>query len=165
MKKAVFFDRDGTVNVDKNYLYKVEEFEFRDGILELLEKYRKLGYLLILITNQSGVARGYYTENDIKILHDFMQQELKKQNLQFDAIYYCPHHPEGIVKKYACNCNCRKPKKGLFKRAIEEWGIEAKQSIAIGDKERDILPAKELGMCVYLVNEHGKIEIGKEQEL
>ena len=158
MNKAVFFDRDGTINVEKHYLYQIEEFEFREGAVELLKKYRELGYLLILITNQSGIARGYYSEEDMQKLHEFMQIELRKQNAQFDAIYYCPHHPNGKVEKYRMECNCRKPKKGLFEQAIKEWNINAAESIAVGDKERDIIPAKELGMRGYLVSESGRLE-------
>ena len=158
-RKAVFLDRDGTINYDKDYLYRKEEFEFIPGVIENLKEFRQQGYLLILITNQSGVARGYYTEEDIDKLHEYMQEELRKEQAQFDAIYYCPHHRKGIVKKYSVECRCRKPGKLLFERAIKEYDIDPKQSIAIGDKERDLIPAEELGIKGYLIKKNNSWDI------
>lgn len=151
MQKAVFFDRDGTINVDKDYLYKVEEFEFLSGIPEILAEYRKRGYLLILITNQSGVAKGYYTLEEMERLHVYMQQKLSFYGAQFDAIYYCPHHPQGRIAEYTLKCQCRKPGSLLYERAVKEYNINPQQSIAIGDKERDLIPAGKMGMkCVKI---------------
>jgi D-glycero-D-manno-heptose 1,7-bisphosphate phosphatase len=156
MNRAVFFDRDGTINVEKNYMYRCEDFEFIPGAKEMLRYFKSQGYLLILVTNQSGIARGYYTVHDLEILHSYMQEMLSQEGIAFDGIYYCPHHPNGIVKEYSKACECRKPGKLLFEKAIREFSIDPTLSIAVGDKERDIIPARELGMkCVLL---HDKCE-------
>lgn len=151
MNKAVFWDRDGTINVEKKYLHKISDFEFMPGVLDIMFYYKKLGYLQILITNQSGIARGYYSVNDMEQLHEYMQNELLKRNLCFDGIYYCPHHPKGIVKEFTKECQCRKPGLELFERAIKDFEIDPLKSIAIGDKERDLIPARMLGMeTIYI---------------
>lgn len=152
MNKAVFLDRDGTINVDKNYLYKVEDFEFLPGAIDALKYFKKKGFLLILITNQSGIARGYYTVDDMNALHEYMQQELKRNGADIDAIYYCPHLEDGIIPQYAAPCNCRKPATGLFLKAIEEFDIDVNNSIAIGDKRRDIDPIISLGGRGFLLD-------------
>ena len=154
MNKAVFFDRDGTINVDKQYLYRIEDFEFLPDVPQVLGELRKRGYLLILITNQSGIARGYYTIEQMGRLHRYMQKELERFGAQFDDIMFCPHCPSGIISQYAIHCNCRKPGRELFEQAIEKHRIDPKASIAIGDKDRDLIPAKELGMkCIKISNE------------
>ena len=151
MKKAVFFDRDGTINVDKQYLYRIEDFEFMPGVPQVLGELRKRGYLLILITNQSGIARGYYTIEQMDSLHRYMQNQLAKFGAQFDDILFCPHYPLGMISQYAIHCNCIKPGRLLFEQAIEKYRIDPKASIAIGDKDRDLIPAKELGMkCIKI---------------
>ncbi len=99
MRKAVFLDRDGTINVDN--LYRVEDFEFLPGVPQVLGELRKKGYLLILVTNQSGIARGYFTVEQMRDLHRHMQCELQKSDAQFDDILFCPHHPQGIISRYA----------------------------------------------------------------
>ena len=129
-KKAVFLDRDGTINVDKNYLYKIEDFEFLPGAVEALRLLQSSGYLLIIITNQSGIARGYFTEDDYLKLNDFMLSELERLGVHISKSYYCPHGPDS-------KCNCRKPKTGLFDEAVREFGIDLSKSFAIGDKPRD----------------------------
>lgn len=137
MNKAVFLDRDGIINYDKNYLYKVEDFEFIPGVINGLKTLQEAGFLLIIITNQSGVARGYFDEKQLNILHEYMLNELKKQNVYISDILYCPHHPEALIKKYKKICNCRKPKTGLFYEAINKWNIDIDNSFAIGDNVRD----------------------------
>lgn len=154
MRKAVFFDRDGTINVEKHYLYRIEDFEFMPDVPQILSELRRRGYLLILITNQSGIARGYYTVEQMQSLHRYMQKELAKYDAQFDDILFCPHYPKGIISQYAMHCSCRKPGRLLFEQAIEKYGIEPKESIAVGDKDRDLIPAKELGMkCIKISDE------------
>ena len=130
MRKAVFLDRDGTINVDKNYLYKIEDFEFFPRAVEALQLLQSSEYLLIIITNQSGIARGYFTENDFIRLNDFMLNELEKLGVHISKSYYCPHGPNS-------KCNCRKPKTGLFEQAVKEYNIDLSKSFAIGDKLRD----------------------------
>lgn len=157
MQKAVFLDRDGTINVEKDYLYKIEDFEFILGVPEAISKLNKLGYIVIVITNQSGVARGYYTEEDVIKLNEYMKNELKKYNAFIDGIYYCPHHLNGCVEKYKVDCSCRKPKLGLYEKAISDFDIDLSNSWCIGDKETDLIPADKLGMKKALVlTGHGK---------
>lgn len=154
MRKAVFFDRDGTINVDRHYLYQIKDFEFLPGVPQALGELRRMGYLLILITNQSGIARGYYTVEHIQTLHMHMQNELQKFDAQFDDIFFCPHHPEGIISQYALDCSCRKPGSLMFLQAIEKYDITPEISIAVGDKERDLIPAQQLGMkCIKISSE------------
>ena len=149
--KAVFLDRDGTINIDKNYLYKIEDFEFLPGAIEGLKILANLGYKLIIITNQSGIARGYYSEDDYKKLESWMNNRLFREGVEITASYHCPHHTLGIVPQYRCECNCRKPKLGLFEKAVYEHGIKIDESIAIGDKERDIEIARKYNIKGYLI--------------
>ena len=109
MKKAVFFDRDGTINVDRHYVYQIEDFKIFPDAPKILSELRRRGYLLILITNQSGIARGYFTVRQMQELHQYMQNELSRWNAQFDDILFCPHYPKGIISKFAVDCKCRKP--------------------------------------------------------
>lgn len=154
MRKAVFFDRDGTINVDKHYLYQIDDFEFLPEVPRVLGELRKKGYLLILITNQSGIARGYFTVEQMNDLHQYMQCELAKYNAQFDDILFCPHHPQGMIPQYAICCSCRKPGRRLFEEAIKKHDIDSGASIAVGDNDRDLIPAKELGMkCIKISGE------------
>lgn len=151
MRKAFFLDRDGTINVDKHYMYQIEEFEFLPGVPQALSELRRMGYLLILITNQSGIARGYYTVEQMRELHLYMQNELQKYEAQFDEILFCPHHPKGMIPQYTVDCGCRKPGGQLFLKAIKKYGIAPEESIAVGDKDRDLIPARQLGMkCIKI---------------
>lgn len=159
MNKAVFLDRDGTINVEKNYLYKKEDFEFIDGAIEGLKLLQDNGYLLIVVTNQSGIARGYYTEEDFKILNDWMLKELRRQGVRIEEVYYCPHHPEAIVEKFRINCDCRKPLTGLFKKAIDDLDIEIDSSWAIGDKIRDCSICETTGCKGILIERDERKEI------
>ena len=139
MTKAVFLDRDGVINLDKAYVSKIEDFEFCEGVFEALAHFQRLGYLLIIVTNQSGIGRGYYSEEDFQILSDWMKKELLHVKIKIDAIYHCPHAPE-------VNCACRKPKSGMFLKAIEDFDIDVKQSWMIGDKPSDIEAALGAGI-------------------
>lgn len=141
--KAVFLDRDGTINIDKDYIYKVQDFEFISRAPEALKILQDAGFLLIIITNQSGIARGYYTEDDYKVLNDWLLSTLKDDyGVHITASYYCPHLPmdssDVKVEKYRLDCNCRKPKLGLYERAIQDFNIDLSSSFAIGDKLRDL---------------------------
>ena len=139
MNKALFLDRDGVINIDKAYVSKIEDFEFCDGVFEALGYFQSLGYLLIIVTNQSGIGRGYYSEKDFETLTSWMLQELLHVNIKIDAVYHCPHAPEA-------NCACRKPKSGMLKAAIEVFDIDVTHSWMIGDKESDIEAALGAGM-------------------
>lgn len=135
--KAVFLDRDGTINVEKHYLHKIEDFEFLPGAIEALKMLQNAGFLLIIITNQSGIGRGYYQEKDFVALNDWMLNYLEENGVHISKVYFCPHHPNAKLDKYRAVCNCRKPATGLFEQAINEFSIDISKSWAIGDKLRD----------------------------
>ena len=159
MNKAVFLDRDGTINVEKNYLFKIEDFEFLPGVIEALKLFQENGYKLIIITNQSGIARGYYTEEDFHKLNDWMIDTLKKYGIYIDAVYYCPHHPDAINQEYRMDCQCRKPNIGLFIKAAEEFNIDLSKSIAIGDKIRDCSICSTTSCSGYLIGNNESTDI------
>lgn len=146
MNKAVFFDRDGTLNEEVHYLHKIEDFKWIEGAIDAIKFCNDNGYLAIVITNQSGVARGYYPESDIMKLYDWMNDDLAKHGAHLDGIYYCPHHPTGKVKEYAIECDCRKPKPGMLFKAQKEHDIGLKSSYLIGDGSRDVECAEAAGV-------------------
>ena len=156
LRPAVFLDRDGTINVDKEYLYRIEDFDYLDGAAEGMRKLQDLGYVLVIITNQSGIARGYYTEDDYRRLTAWMLADLLEKGIHIAGVYHCPHHPEGKVEQYVRNCNCRKPNTGLFYQAAVELGIDLGQSIAIGDKMRDLEICRETGAKGILLSGNSK---------
>ena len=129
--KVIFLDRDGTLNEDYGYVYKEEDFHFIPGVFEALKKLLNLGYKLIVITNQSGINRGLFNEKDLLNLNKYMINELKKNNISIEKIYYCPHTD-------ADNCECRKPKLKLFYDAIKQFNVDLSKSYEIGDKIRDL---------------------------
>ena len=150
--KAVFLDRDGTINVEKNYMFKTEEFEYNEGALKALRRLNDAGYLLVVITNQSGIARGYYTEQDYYKVDNWMKKDLLSRGIMISASYYCPHHPEAIVSRYRCKCKCRKPGTELFHKAQEELNIDMDLSFAIGDRMRDLAICYESGVKGILLS-------------
>ena len=153
MKKALFLDRDGVVNKEKNYLYKIEDFEFIDGVFETCKYFQNNGYLIILITNQAGIARGKYSENDFNILTDWMIREFEKRDIYISKVYHCPHHPD-----FSGECECRKPKPGMILEAKREFDIDLKNSILVGDKNSDIEAGINAGIeNLFLVNTGHKI--------
>lgn len=151
MNKAAFFDRDGTINVEVNYLYKIEDFKFIKGIPELIKKYNDEGYKVIVVTNQAGIARGYYTKEDMDKLHNYINEQLNKIGAHIDAFYFCPHHPEHGIGKYKVDCNCRKPKTGMLEQAIKDFDIDVTQSVLYGDKPWDIEAGEKCGIKSILV--------------
>ncbi len=118
--KIVFLDRDGTINEEVNYLHRPEDFRFVPGVPEALRRLHEAGYLLIVITNQAGIARGYYTEADCENLNRYMAEKLAEQGAVLTAAYYCPHHPIHGIGKYHKDCNCRKPKDGLLLQCLAD---------------------------------------------
>lgn len=138
-RKAVFLDRDGVINIDNAYVYKIADFTFCAGVFEALRHFQSLGYLLIIVSNQSGIARGYYTEKDFEKLTVWMLAEFLRAKINIDAVYYCPHSPEQ-------ECACRKPKSGMFKEAIQKFNIDVQGSWMLGDKASDIKAAHGAGI-------------------
>ena len=143
--KAVFFDRDGVLNIDKAYLYKVDELEWIEGALEAITYLTQSGYLVFVVTNQSGIARGYYTIGEMEKLHQYMSDIVSNSGGRIEKFYYCPHLPSGSVAEYAVDCECRKPKPGLILQAMAEYDIDHDKSFLIGDKRRDVEAAEAAG--------------------
>ena len=137
MKKAIFLDRDGTINVEKDYIYKSEDLVFEEGTIEALKTFKNLGYILIVVSNQSGIARGYFTEEDLNIFNNNMNEILKKNGVEITEFYCCPHHPDGIGE-YKKVCECRKPNNKMIEDAIKKYNIAREKSYMIGDKTSDI---------------------------
>ena len=140
-RPAAFLDRDGVLNVDHGYAYRPDQIEWIDGAPEAVRSLNEAGYLVLVVTNQSGVARGFYDEDAVKSLHTYMQQHLASHGARVDAFYYCPHHPEGTIKSLAVNCRCRKPGPGMLEQAASEWPIDRDASFMIGDKDADMAAA------------------------
>ena len=151
MEKVIFLDRDGTLNVEVNYLHRKEDLVLLPGVPEALKAFKDQGYKLVVITNQAGVARGYYTEEDVKELHRYMNELLAGQGAGIDAFYYCPHHPEHGIGKYKIPCHCRKPETGMFEMAEQDVEVDKASSWMIGDKLIDIEAGRNYGVRTVLV--------------
>jgi D-glycero-D-manno-heptose 1,7-bisphosphate phosphatase len=144
--RALFLDRDGVVNEEVGYLYRAEEVKFVDGIFSLCRTAMGLGYRLIVVTNQAGIARGYYTEADLDVLMEFMCAQLRAEGVKLDAVYYCPFHPEHGVGKYKQEHEDRKPGTGMLRRGLREFGIELGESVLVGDRCSDMGAANAAGL-------------------
>ncbi|MEA3498445.1 MAG: D-glycero-beta-D-manno-heptose 1,7-bisphosphate 7-phosphatase [Campylobacterota bacterium] len=134
MEKVVFLDRDGVINIEKNYLYKIEDFEFIDGVFSSLKYLQNLGYKLVIITNQSGIGRGYYSFKQYEILTTWIKEQFKKNDIKIEDIFCCPHEPTD-------DCDCRKPQIGMITQASKIIDIDYQNSWVIGDKDSDIQTA------------------------
>lgn len=141
MKKALFLDRDGVVNIDTGYLYKIEEVQFIDGIFDLCRKASDLDYLIIIVTNQSGIGRGYYSESDFQKLSEWMKTQFANQRAEITNIYHCPYHPEHGIGQYKRNSFDRKPNPGMLLKAAADYHIDLAASFLVGDSETDIKAA------------------------
>ena len=137
--KTIFLDRDGVINKEINYLYKIKDFEFISGIFDTCIHFRKLGYKIIIITNQSGISRGLYTESDYQNLTQWMLEKFNKNNVEILDVFHCPHGPES-------NCYCRKPMPGMLLKAKDKYNIDMMKSWMIGDKDADIVSANKSGI-------------------
>ncbi|MEO1765708.1 D-glycero-beta-D-manno-heptose 1,7-bisphosphate 7-phosphatase [Thiobacter aerophilum] len=147
-KPAVFLDRDGTLNVEKEYLHRWQDWEWIPGAIDAIRRLNEAGFLVIVTTNQSGIARGYYTEADVLELHRQVDADLARHGGHIDAYYYCPHHPQyGPLR----DCDCRKPEPGMLLRAAEEHDIDLTRSYIIGDKAADIEAGLAVGATPILV--------------
>ena len=149
MRKVLFLDRDGVINKDVSYLYKIADLQWVDGAKEALKLAHDSGYELIVVTNQSGVARGYDTEEDVQALHAELSRRLEADGVHILAYYYCPHHPEGSVAEYTKDCDCRKPNPGMLTKAIQDWNVDVDGSFLVGDKPSDAQAAESIGMRAY----------------
>ncbi|MGL5710717.1 MAG: D-glycero-beta-D-manno-heptose 1,7-bisphosphate 7-phosphatase [Cetobacterium sp.] len=157
MRKVIFLDRDGTINVEKSYLHKWEDFEFEKNVIDGLKELKKMGYEFIVVTNQSGIARGYYSEDDLKALNNEMVKELKKHDIDILECYYCPHHPEKGLNQYRKNCDCRKPNPGMLLEGIKKYNVDIENSFMIGDKKSDLEAGKKAGLkSILILTGYGK---------
>jgi D-glycero-D-manno-heptose 1,7-bisphosphate phosphatase len=147
-QRAIFLDRDGVINQEKNYLFKKDDFEFIDGIFDACKYFSKLNYKIIIITNQSGIARGYYSKKDFETLTNWMLKQFKIQKVDILDVFYCPHSPDE-------NCNCRKPMPGMLHEAENKYNLDLKNSWLIGDKEDDILAANNSGISKTILVQSG----------
>lgn len=145
--KICFLDRDGVIIKDINYLIKIKDIKFTKGIFEGLKKVQALKYKIFIITNQSGVARGYLKENKLKKIHKFIINSFFKKKILINGIYYCPHHPGARIKKYKKDCNMRKPKPGMILKILRKNNkISRKDCFLVGDKMSDIKTGKNAGL-------------------
>ena len=144
--RAVFFDRDGTLNVEKNYLFRVADWEWLPGAIEAIQTLNQRGFQVVVVTNQAGIARGLYSVRDLEGLHAWVNEDLSRHGATIDAYYYCPHHPD-----FGGPCSCRKPEPGLLFRAAQERGIDLAQSFLVGDKATDIQAGIAAGCSPFLL--------------
>ena len=152
--KALFLDRDGVINVEKNYVHRIEDFEFIDGVFETLRYFQDQGYFLVIITNQAGIGRGYYTEENFHILNNWMIEQFRINQIVIKKVYFCPYHPTYGVGRYKQESWDRKPNPGMVLLALEEFDLDPQQCILVGDKMSDVeagLAAK-IGMNFLLID-------------
>lgn len=150
LKPALFLDRDGVINRDKGYVSRIEDFEWMPGAAKCIRTFKARGWYVFVVTNQSGIARDYYTEDAMETLHTWMLAELAKKDAHIDRVYYCPYHDEGEVAHYRKDSFDRKPKPGMLLKAMAEFPVKREASFLIGDKETDIQAAKAAGVAGFL---------------
>jgi D-glycero-D-manno-heptose 1,7-bisphosphate phosphatase len=149
--KAVFIDRDGTINLEKGYVHKIEDFKLIPGTIDALRLLTDHGIKIFIITNQAGIAKGYYTENEFHQLTINMLDMFCKQGIKVEKVLYCPHHPEGTVPEYTMDCLCRKPNTKLIEDVMNQKQYRVNELAIIGDKNSDIEAGNRIGIITYLV--------------
>jgi D-glycero-D-manno-heptose 1,7-bisphosphate phosphatase len=150
--KAFFLDRDGVINEDIAYPHKPEQIVFKDGIFDLCGKAREKGYIVVVVTNQAGVAKGYFQEEDVVRLHEWMAGRFAERGVEIAAFYYCPFHKKATVEKYRADSDCRKPRPGMILQAVRDFEIDLSRSLMVGDKESDRIELPELRSLVIKSN-------------
>ena len=153
MQKALFLDRDGVINFDKGYVYKIDDFEFIHGIFKVCRHYMSLGFVIVVVTNQAGIATKYYTELDFHKLDLWMVSQFQKHNVDILQTYFCPHHPN-----FTGMCKCRKPEPGMILTAAKELNIDLSRSVLIGDKNSDIEAGIRAGIAKNLLVRSNSLE-------
>jgi D-glycero-D-manno-heptose 1,7-bisphosphate phosphatase len=143
-KKALFLDRDGIVNEDREYPHKPDDIAFFPAIFDICKAAIEKGYLIVVVTNQAGIAKGYFTEDDVNALHKWMAMRFLEKGISIAGFYYCPFHKDGVLEAYKRTSYCRKPKPGMFLNAAKDLNIDLSQSIMIGDKQSDRIELPEL---------------------
>lgn len=153
-RKAVFLDRDGTIVVHEPYISSPDQLKLLPNASRGIRLFKEHGYLIIVITNQSGIARGFFDEKRLTLIHRKLTGMLEDEGVVIDDLYYCPHHTEGIIEHYKVDCDCRKPKPGMILDAARKYHIDLTQSLMIGDSETDMLAGKNAGCrCVLIKND------------
>jgi D-glycero-D-manno-heptose 1,7-bisphosphate phosphatase len=145
MNKAIFLDRDGVINFERGYTYRLEDFVILPDVVEVLQKLKKEGFIFIVVSNQGGISKDLYTQENVETLHHYLTNELKKQDIHFAEIYYCVHHPD------RSKCICRKPDSLFIEKGLARFNIDASKSYFIGDKERDVEAAEKAGVKGILI--------------
>lgn len=159
MNRAIFLDRDGVIVEDLDYTYRIDQLKLIPGSAEAIKLLNQNDFLIIIVTNQSGIAKGYFTENDTILFNDSMKEKLREYGAHIDAIYCCPHHPDAKIEKYKTDCDCRKPKPGMLKKAEKKFDIDLIQSFIIGDRLSDIEAGKCVGCkAIMVLTGYGKDE-------
>ena len=149
-RPALFLDRDGVINVDRNYVNRVEDFEWVEGAVDAIRKFNERNWWVFVVTNQSGIARGFYEEAQMEALHAWLQGELAKQGARIDRIYHCPFHEDGTIERYRKDSYDRKPKPGMLIRAMTDFPVIKEQSFLIGDKQADLEAARAAGIRGFM---------------
>lgn len=164
LRRAAFLDRDGVINIDSAYLSRWEDFQFVPGAVEAMRRMQQAGYALVVVTNQSGIARGYYSEDAYQLLTRQMRAALEAEGVKLAGVYHCPHHPSGRVPELAIDCDCRKPAPGMILRAAQELQLDLPHSFLVGDKDSDLQAARAAGVGrAYLVHS-GHVLTGESQQ-
>lgn len=166
MERVIFLDRDGTINREVSYLYRKADLELLAGVPEAVRLWKAAGFRIVVVTNQAGVARGYYQEQDVERLHQYLNEQLKERcGAGVDAFYYCPHHPLHGIAGYRQDCHCRKPDTGMFEQAERRFAVDKKHSWMIGDKLIDVLAGRNYGIKTVLVGTgYGTAEHYKQKQ-
>lgn len=162
-QKAVFLDRDGVLDIDVGYIYRPDQVQWVPGAKETVALLKQLGYHVYVVTNQSGIARGYYTQKDMEALHDYMNQELEQAGGRIDQFYFCPHHPrKGVIPELVVPCACRKPRPGMILQAFADHDLDREGSFLMGDRMSDVDAALSAGIPGYLFQEENLLDFVKK---
>lgn len=153
---AIFLDRDGTINIDHGYVHEIDQFQFIDGVIDACYRLKQMGFALVVVTNQAGIARGKFTEEQFLQLTEWMDWSMLDRGVELDGIYYCPHHPQYGKVEYRQSCNCRKPHPGMLLLARQELNIDMAISYMVGDKIEDIYAGKSAGVGTNVLVRSGK---------
>ncbi|SDI74544.1 D-alpha,beta-D-heptose 1,7-bisphosphate phosphatase [Ferrimonas sediminum] len=156
MRKTVFLDRDGVINVDHGYVHQIDQFEFLPGVLSACRRLHEAGYALVVVTNQSGIARGYYDEAQFAHLTQWMKEQFNAAGAPLTAVYYCPHHPDKGNDPYVRDCDCRKPEPGMLVAAAQAYELDLARSYMIGDKPSDMTAGRQADVSGCVLVRSGK---------